>query len=136
MFRAAGIVLAAAVAAPHGPPHLRIVAGTPQSAVAYAEGNSRNYVAEFGPLEVAVGNVKNVAVRFTCVTRGCTFAPSDQPDTVTRVDPATYDVRAVNGKAEISLTLSGPSPGPYTVLAYPNTARRHAGAVAFTLTAR
>ncbi|MBV8151616.1 MAG: hypothetical protein JOY59_08670, partial [Candidatus Eremiobacteraeota bacterium] len=95
------------------------------------------YVAEFTqPLVVTVGNVKNVAVRFTCVTPHCTFPPSDQPDTVTRVDPATYDVRVVKGKAEIALTVAGPAPGAYTVLAYPSTARRRAGAVAFILTAR
>ena len=138
MFRTAAAVLAAvAAASPHAASPLRVVSGTPQSAVAYAAGNSAQYVTVFTtPLVVSVGNAKNVAVRFSCASRGCTFPPSDQPDTVNRVDPASYDVKAVGGKAEISLTLATLAPGRFTVLAYPSTARRRAGAVAFTLIAR
>ena len=130
-------MLAAATATQHGLPHLRVVSGTPQSAVAYASGTSAQYVTVFTtPLRVWVGAAKNVAVRFSCVTAGCTLPPQDQPDTVVRVDPTSYDVKVVKGQAEVSLTLATTEPGTFTVLAYPSTARRHAGAVAFILTAR
>ena len=134
---AAGVVLAAVAASQHGLPHLRAVSGTPQSALAYASGTSAQYVTVFPtPLRVAVGAAKNVAVRFSSVTAGCTLPPQDQPDTVVRVDPASYDVKVVKGNAEISLTLATGAPGTFTVLAYPSTARHRAGAVAFTLVAR
>ena len=138
MVRAAGIVLAAATAAASNTgPRLHIAGGNAQSATAYASGISADYWTTFAaPLRVSTGAVKNVAIRFTCASRGCTFPPQDQPDTVNRVDPTSYDVKVVNGTAEITLTIATAAPETVTVLAYPSTARAHAGAVAFTLTAR
>ena len=56
-------------------------------------------------------------IRFRCITKGCEFPASDQPDTVTRVDTNAYDVAAVKGEAAIKLTIWTVTPENVVVVA-------------------
>jgi hypothetical protein len=114
---------------------LRVVSGSGQTAWAYAASTEPGYVTTFArPLVVGVSGRPLVAnVRFRCVTRGCRFAASIQPDDVKRIDPQTYEVRVRSGTATLRPTLSTDAPERVAVdvrpVAGPGVAR-------FTLTAR
>lgn len=98
---------------------IAIASGTPQSAQAWVAARANRYEAKFdGALVVRVSRAIT-KIRFRCVTRGCEFPPSDQPDTVTRVDPNAYDVMAVKGQASIKLTVWTVTPENVVVVAQP-----------------
>jgi len=118
---------------------LDAVGGTPQNAPAYAASNAAEYVTTFAhPLVVTVRGKNRGKIRFSCISPGCRFPPSDQPDSVTRFDPRSYDVEPEKGKASIELTLATPAPGTFTVIAYPaaDAAKKNRPEVRFTLVAR
>lgn len=95
-----------------------IVAGTPQTARAWVASHADRYETKFDHALV-VHITPTAKVRFRCVTRGCEFPASDQPDTVTRVDPNAYDVAAVKGQASIRLTIWTVTPENVVVVAQP-----------------
>ena len=98
---------------------LAIVAGTPQTAQAWVAARANRYETKFDrALVVRVAPAKT-KVRFRCITRGCEFPASDQPETVTRVDPNAYDVAAVKGQASIKLTIWTDTPENVVVVAQP-----------------
>jgi hypothetical protein len=81
----------------------------------------------------------HAVVRFTCISPGCTLPPSLQPDSVSRVDPRSYDVKSDDhDTAQIDVTLQFPTPGTYVVVAAPvvNGKPQPRGTVRFVLTAR
>ncbi len=135
---AAFATTAAFAAGPHGVPAARAphprenaaskpvrvlaIAGDGQSAHAFAASTGPGYETVFAqPLVVrvdAAGAARNGSrrVRFTCADRGCRFPPSEQGDDVTRVDRRTYEVRLVDGRATLPVTLSTDEvPGTFTV---------------------
>jgi hypothetical protein len=142
---------AGAAHAPAAPPvvvRAEIVAGAGQSVHAYAAPAAAKYLAEFPDLLTVrvVGGAKagKRMVRFRCVTRGCVFAPEEQPEGVDRSgddhkDPASYDAPAApDGKASVRVTLQSDGPaGTYVVRAEP-VARKGERTVAtsFTLVTR
>ena len=93
-------------------PHLTLKSGTPQTA--------RAWVAAMPVVNVSPAKLK---VRFRCITRGCEFPASDQPDTVSRVNASTYDVQSVKGTASIKLTIWTVAPENVVVLAQPSGAK-------------
>ena len=97
---------------------ISIVAGTPQTARAWVAARANRYETKFDHALV-VRVTPSQKVRFRCVTRGCEFPASDQPDTVTRVDPNAYDVAAVKGQASIKLTVWTITPENVVVVAQP-----------------
>ena len=80
-------------------PQLTIKAGTPQTAQAWVAARADRYETHFEHALVVVVSPAKTKVRFRCITPGCEFPASDQPDTVSRVDPSAYDVAAVKGEA-------------------------------------
>jgi hypothetical protein len=115
---AMGLLLGAAAAGKDGT-RITITSGTPQTARAWVAARANRYEAKFdGALVVQVSPAKT-KVRFRCVTSGCEFPASDQPDTVTRVDPNAYDVAAVKGRASIRLTVWTVTPENVVVVAQP-----------------
>lgn len=141
VLRAFGVPLAllALCAAQHRPAlarvRVRVVSGAGQTAQAYAASTEPGYVTTFAqPLVVGVSGRPAVAsVRFRCVTRGCRFAASIQPDDVKRIDPQTYEVRVRRGRASLRPTLSTDTPERVAVDVRP---ARGSGVARFTLTAR
>lgn len=124
-------VIAAAAAV-----RLTVVSGTPQSAHAYVAPGARVYLTEFRQQLVVhvAGAVERI--RFSCASPHCDFAPSEQPDTVHRVDENAYDVDVREGKASVTLTLSTPTLGTYLVTARPAAGHSSTRSVRFALTAR
>lgn len=98
---------------------ITIIAGTPQTAQAWVAARANRYEAKFDRALVVRVFPAKTKVRFRCVTRGCEFPASDQPDTVTRVDPNAYDVAAVKGQASIKLTIWTVTPENVIVVAQP-----------------
>ena len=98
---------------------ITLKSGTPQTARAWVAARANRYETKFdAALAVNVSPAK-IKVRFRCVTRGCEFPASDQPDTVSRVDPSTYDVTSVKGVASIKVTIWTLTPETVTVVAQP-----------------
>lgn len=94
--------------------------GTPQSAPGYVVSHAARYEAIFpAELAVRVSGPAGTKIRFVCATAGCEFPPSDQPDSVHRVDVRTFDVDSANGIASIKLTVTVPSPRTVVVVARP-----------------
>ncbi len=117
------------------------VSGAPQSAWGYAETAAPFYVAEFPrPLVVRLAGRRdpNVAVRFWCASRGCTFPPADVGDTVNRKDDRTFEVKVIRMEASLKVTLQVPSPGEFVIFAAPvvNDRVRLVRAARFVLTVR
>jgi hypothetical protein len=145
----------AAAQAKHKPVHIVrvvrafVVSGTPQTATAFASPGETKYQTEFPALLVVrvVGAPKQKQkrhVRFTCVTKGCTFGSTDQPDQghgiehVTNTDENYYTVEVNANKAAVRITVEADVPsGTYTVQAVPDQgyAERVVGA-SFTLISR
>ncbi len=111
-----------------------IVSGTPQSAHAYAAVAEKKYYAEF-PHTLLVrwsgppSRDGSREVQFTCITKGCSFLPTDQPEhgeLVDRVPDAddAYDAKVVNGQAALRVTVKGDTLGTYTIRAEPIAYRR------------
>ena len=98
-----GCSLAAAPASE--PLRLTVRAGSPQTATAWVAARANRYEAKFDHALVVDGAPNKMKIRFRCITKGCEFPASDQPDTVTRVGPAAYDVASVKGEATIKLTV-------------------------------
>lgn len=138
-----GLVLTAATAALAATSwRVEATAGAPQSAWSYVASGMAAYVTAFPkPLVVRlIGHHElHAAVRFTCVSRGCELAKSDQPDAVSRVDPQSYDVKSDDkGTASVTVTLQIPAPGTYVVVASPvlDGKPQRQGTASFALTAR
>jgi len=130
--------LGSAAAAPL--PRARAVSGAPQSAWGYADVAAPLYDAEFArSLVVSVpGHDGDLEVHFWCASPNCVLPISEQPDSVSRVDPRTYAVKVQKGRAELHLTLGVRTPGTYVVMAAPvvNDKLRLTGAARFVLTVR
>jgi hypothetical protein len=115
---AASVVPLVALAAGPGP-RIAVKSGTPQTARAWVAARANRYEAKFdNALVVSVWPGK-AKVRFRCITRGCEFPASEQPDSVTRVDASAYDVAATNGEAAIKLTVWTVTPEDVVVVAQP-----------------
>jgi hypothetical protein len=99
------------------PARLTIKAGTPQTARAWVAARANRYETKFDHALVVLVSPAKSKVRFHCITRGCEFPASDQPDTVTRVDPSTYDVASVKGEAAIKLIVWTVTPENVVVVA-------------------
>jgi hypothetical protein len=113
----AGLPLAAA--AGKDVPRISIKSGTPQTAQAWVAARANRYETKFdAALVVRVAPAKT-KVRFRCITRGCEFPASDQPDSVSRVDASTYDVASAKGEASIKLTIWTATPENVVVVAQP-----------------
>jgi hypothetical protein len=76
---------------------LTIRSGTPQTAPAWVAARADRYETKFDKALVVDTAPAKLKIRFRCITKGCEFPASDQPDTVTRVDTSAYDVAAVKG---------------------------------------
>jgi hypothetical protein len=108
-----------AVAAGKPAPRIAVKSGTPQTARAWVAARANRYEAKFdNALVVSVWPPK-AKVRFRCITRGCEFPASEQPDSVTRIDAGAYDVAAANGEAAIKLTVWTVTPEDVVVIAQP-----------------
>lgn len=122
-----GLLAAGSIFAPAASsdaPRLTIVSGTPQTARAWVAARADMFETRFdGALVVAVVPAKT-KVRFRCITKGCVFPASDQPDSVSRVDPSAYDVATAKGRASIKLTIWTPAPEDVVVTAQPAGAAR------------
>jgi hypothetical protein len=125
-----------------------VVSGTPQTATAFAAPGEAKYQTEFpGPLVVRVVGAPRQKqkrhVRYTCVTKGCTFGSAEQPNPKA-VDHKTdegenYYIAEVNdGRAAIRVTIEADSPaGTYVVRAVPDEGyRERTIGASFTLTTR
>jgi hypothetical protein len=152
------LALAATHAAPHAKPshgpaavvRAEIVSGNAQSAHGYVAPAAKLYLTEFPHMLVvrvagpAPPKGEKRRVRFRCVTKGCVFAPIEQPEEddrkVERVDPAAYDaaVHAKDGTAAIRVLLQANRPvGTYTVEATPVAGKgERAIPASFTLNTR
>ncbi len=122
-----------------------VVSGNGQTVPAYAAIKESKYIADFKLLVVRVTGAEaqgdHRRIRFHCVTKGCIFASVDQPDDakyVFRIDPSTYDARAIKGKATLAVSIEADQPaGTYTVRATPNVVKgERAVGTSFTLTMR
>ena len=125
-----------------------VVSGTPQTATAFVAPGKAKYQTVFPGLLVVrvVGAPKQKQtrhVRYTCLTKGCGFGITDQPNNGKGIDHKTedgdyYTVEVNNGKAAIRVAIEGDEPaGTYTVQALPDRGygERTVGAF-FTLTTR
>jgi hypothetical protein len=115
---AAAALQMAAVAAKESP-RIAIKSGTPQTARAWVAARANRYETKFDAALVVNVAPDKTKVRFRCITRGCEFPASDQPDTVSRVDPAAYDVLSAKGTAAIKLTIWTVTPEDVVVVAQP-----------------
>ncbi len=115
----AALGFALPAAASTAPAHLTIKAGTPQTAQAWVAARADRYETHFDHALVVEVSPPKTKVRFRCVTPGCEFPASDQPDNVSRVDPSAYDVAGVKGEAAIKLTIWTVTPETVTVVASP-----------------
>ena len=107
-----------AAAAGKAGPQLSIKSGTPQTAQAWVAARADRYETHFDTALVV--NVKPaMKVRFRCITRGCEFPPSDQPDNVSRVDASAYDVTSAKGEATIKLIVWTTTPENVVIVAQP-----------------
>jgi hypothetical protein len=104
-------------------PHLTLKSGTPQTARAWVAARATRYETDFNAALVVNVSPAKLKVRFRCITRGCEFPASDQPDTVSRVNASTYDVQSVKGTASIKLTIWTVAPENVVVLAQPSGAK-------------
>jgi hypothetical protein len=97
-----------------------VQSGTPQTAQAWVATRADRYETDFHDALV-VKAAKGVAkVRFRCITRGCEFPPSDQPDNVSRVDASAYDVEPKKGIASIKLIVWTVTPEDVIIVAQPS----------------
>ena len=105
-----------------------IVSGNGQNPLAYAAVSRSKYVADFPKsLVVRVSGPRpkegERLVVFSCVTPGCAFISTDQPDEGKYIDRVgtLYKVTVVKGRAALNVTLEGDSPaGDYVVKAEPS----------------
>jgi hypothetical protein len=123
-----------------------VVSGTPQTATAFVAPGEAKYQTTFPGLLVvrvvgAPRQKQKRRVRFTCVTKGCTFGAADQPNKGRDVDHITtdgdyYSAQVNDGKAAIRVMIEANSPlGTYTVAAIPQEGyRERTVGVTFTLT--
>jgi hypothetical protein len=96
---------------------LTIRSGTPQTARAWVAARADRYETKFDKALVVDVVPAKTKIRFRCITKGCEFPASDQPDTVARVDTSAYDVASVKGKATIKLTIWTVTPEDVVVVA-------------------
>jgi hypothetical protein len=113
----AGLPLVAA--ASKDVPQISIKSGTPQTARAWVAARADRYETRFDAALVVRVSPAKTKVRFRCITRGCEFPASDQPDSVSRVDPSAYDVVSAKGEASIKLTIRTITPENVVVVAQP-----------------
>jgi hypothetical protein len=120
-FAAAVITGCSLAAAPASEPvHLTLRSGSPQTARAWVAARANRYETKFDKALVVDGAPDKTKIRFRCITKGCEFPASDQPDTVTRVDPSAYDATSVKGEAAIKLTVWTVTPENVVVTAQPS----------------
>jgi hypothetical protein len=140
-----------AAAAPVRIVQATIVSGNGQSAHAYVANGKRLYEAEF-PAALVVRIPSQPPrkgafhVIFTCVSRGCTFAPTDQPDKGLYLDRVkngdvesdnAYDVKVYKGVAALRVTIDSPTLRTVVVRADPVVQNgERAVAASFSLTVR
>lgn len=110
---------AGVASAAKAPPHLTIESGTPQTAQAWVAARANRYETKFDRALVVGVSPDKIKVRFRCITRGCEFPASDQPDSVSRVDASAYDVQSAKGVASIKLTVWTVTPENVVVVAQP-----------------
>jgi hypothetical protein len=124
---------------------VEIVSGNTQTASAYVSPGSKDYVTEFPGLLVArmdgVPPAVPRHVRYSCVTKGCTFAAADQPNEgkgINHAEDGSYGVGTVSGKSSLRVAIRAVVPaGTYTVRADPVLRKGERGVPAtFTLTTR
>jgi hypothetical protein len=96
---------------------LTIRSGTPQTARAWVAARADRYETKFDKALVVDVVPAKTKIRFRCITKGCEFPASDQPDTVARVDTSAYDVASVKGEATIKLTIWTVTPEDVVVVA-------------------
>ena len=122
-----------------------VAAGNDQTAPAYAAISRSKYDTDFPThLDVRVSGPPprkgNRTILFTCVTPGCTFLSTDQPEEGKHVDRVgdVYKVRVVRGHAVLHVTLESDTPVQnYVVSARPSVRPgERAIGTAFTLMAR
>jgi hypothetical protein len=121
-FVLSGLPFAAASA--NAVPQLAVKSGTPQTARAWVAARANRYETRFDDALVVRVSPAKIKVRFRCITRGCEFPPSDQPDTVSRVDASAYDVESRQGLATIKLTVWTVTPENVVVVAQPTGAAK------------
>jgi hypothetical protein len=100
-------------------PRLTLKSGTPQTARAWVAARATRFETDFNAALVVNVSPAKLKVRFRCITHGCEFPASDQPDTVSRVDASAYDVQGVKGTASIKLTIWTVTPENVVVVAQP-----------------
>jgi hypothetical protein len=122
-----GLVLAAlpiAAAAGKDVPQITIKSGTPQTVHAWVAAREQKYEMDIPAALVVNVSPAKAKVRFRCITPGCEFPLSDQPDSVSRVDASAYDVIEAKGEASIKLTIWTTTPESVVVVAQPAGAQQ------------
>lgn len=94
-----------------------VQSGTPQTAQAWVAARTDRYETHFDDALVVKAGKGVAKVRFRCITRGCEFPPSDQPDNVSRVGASAYDVVPKKGLASIKLIVWTVTPENVVVVA-------------------
>jgi hypothetical protein len=121
-----GLAVAAlplAVAAADDATQLTIKSGSPQTVHAWVAARTKKYEMDIPAALVVNAAPDKAKIRFRCITPGCEFPPSDQPDSVSRVDPSAYDVTVAKGAAAIKLTIWTTTPESVVVVAQPAGAK-------------
>ena len=114
---------------------IAVKSGSQQSAHAWAAAGANLYETVFNDSLAVTVSPADTRVRFRCLTPGCVFPPSDQPDGTDRVDKTAFDVTSDNGVASIKLTIRTISTGPVIVIAQPSN-NPHGPTARFVLIAR
>lgn len=99
---------------------LSVQSGTPQTARAWVAARADRYETQFNAALVVKAGKGVTKVRFRCITRGCEFPPADEPDNVSRVDAAAFDVVPKKGLASIKLVVWTTTPENVVVVAQPS----------------
>ncbi len=108
-----------AVAAAGDAPQITIKSGSPQTVHAWVAAREKKYEMDIPAALVVNVSPDKTKIRFRCITPGCEFPPSDQPESVSRVDASAYDVAAAKGEASIKLTIWTTTPESVVVVAQP-----------------
>jgi hypothetical protein len=101
---------------------ITITSGTPQNVRVWVAARANRYEAKYDKALTVSVSPATLKVRFRCITRGCEFPAQDQPDSVARIDPSTYDVTGVKGVASIKLIVWTMTPENVVVTAQPSGA--------------
>lgn len=127
-----------------------VVSGDRQTATAFVAPGEKKYITDFSALLVVRVTAPSPPkgerrrVRFRCLTPGCAFDPSEQPETderkIDHTEPPVYDsdVDRKTGQASVHVAIeSDRAVGPYVIEAAPLPRKgERAVPVRFTLTSR